>query len=221
MMMMTQLMILIRSIEMMMSYGYDDTGSLKKQGHNFDENKDSLTIDRPKSRRELSKSLESIVLDENDDYSMLMRKHGLTQGLSADQEEAEEVRRRPRIPSALLTSHSDSEDVVLVTEPQRRQGPHRGGSKSTPITPRGCGGENMYTATTGPPGMMDVDDDSRVLQLPLSGRSTTERPKGTARPRSSVESDPGESCDSGISISDSRYEVSVILHPIFITQHTT
>ena len=203
------------------SRNYDDTGSLKKQGHNFDENKDILSIDRPKSRRELSKSLESIVLDENDDYSMLMRKHGLKQGLSADQEEAEEVRRRPRIPSALLTSHSDSEDVVLVTEPQRRQGPHRGGSKSTPITPRGCGGENMYTATTGPPGMMDVDDDSLVLQLPLSGRSTTERPKGTARPRSSVESDPGESCDSGISISDSRYEVSVILHPIFITQHTT
>ena len=199
------------------SRNYDDNNSLKKQGHNFDETKDSFTMDRPKSRRELSKSLESIVLDDSDDYSMLMKKHGLKQGLNADQDEAKEVRRRPRIPSALLTSHSDSEDVVLVTEPRRRQGPYRGGSKSTPITPRDCGGENMYTTTTGPPEMMDVDDDSLVLQLPLSGRSTTtERPKGTARPRSSVESDPGESCDSGISISDSRYGVSILLCPISI-----
>ena len=156
---------------------------------------------KQKSKKDVSKSLESINVDDSDDYSMLMKKHGLKQGMEADQEREELPfpLLRSRVPSALRSSHSDSEDVVLITESQRPKTPRhsnlRSGSKSTPITPRGYR-ESDSTDTSA---MFEGDES---LRLPLSGRST-DRPK-SVRPISSVESDQGESCDSGISVSDTR-----------------
>ena len=96
-----------------------------------------------------------------------------------------------RVPSPLNSSHSDSEDVVMI--PEWRERSRAGYSDQT----------NLH---------QNSSEQSYSDQYPEERRSSPERTAGRRyrrgrpgpRPRSSRESDPAESCDSGISLNETR-----------------
>ena len=137
------------------------------------------------------------MLTSTDRYSIgneaLDRKHEVqTEVFNETKQEIH--RRRTRIPSALHSSHSDSEDVVVITESRKdRSHGHTNqfrAYKSTPTTPRPF----TDADTLGP------DINHQIEERGLSFLNA-DRPKSV---RSNLESDPGESCDSGISLTETR-----------------
>ena len=103
--------------------------------------------------------------------------------------------KRPgRIPRVLQSSHSDSDDVVYVLENRDRlfssHSTRIKSSRSTPGTPRN-------------PNKQGVDLSEKVPEERLLNRRTRRTRSGAGTSRSYYE-DAAESCDSGISVSETR-----------------
>ena len=104
--------------------------------------------------------------------------------------------KRPgRVPRVLQSSHSDSDDVVYVLENRDRlfssHSTRIRSSRSTPGTPRN-------------PDKQGVDLSEKVPEDRLLSRRTRRTRSGAGTSRSYYE-DAAESCDSGISVSETRF----------------
>ena len=107
-------------------------------------------------------------------------------------------RRPQRVPRVLQSSHSDSDDVVYVLENRERlfssHSTRIKSSLSSPATPRNPNTKGSDKTETG--------DEARLLSKRIR---RTRSGTGRSRSRSNYD-DTAESCDSGISVSESRSE---------------